>query len=326
MNKFIWLILLILWILLGLFLCRKYLCNLGGVAAAAPIAAPAVAAAANSSCVKPWKVKDGSKFSFNSNENITFLRSSSTRIKNNNLNDELKKTADYLKANNKRALSITGYYDKTEKNNSILSNLGLARANDVKGWLTSLGVPSNQLELNSVENSNLCYKRSSKNNVTTANGVKTASNGVNAKSSNLDTLNNGISFVFGDLADNNSRLDAIKQRLLGKPVTVYFQTNSDNINLNAQQRKDFSDLIYYLDNVSSSKLNVGGHTDNVGDRNYNVNLSKDRADFVKKYLQRNAGIGLNRMDINGFGPDKPIATNNTTEGKAKNRRVEVTLK
>lgn len=81
-----------------------------------------------------------------------------------------------------------------------------------------------------------------------------------------------------------------------------------------------------MDHVKDAKLDVEGHTDNTGDRANNMELSKDRANFARDYLIRNGGISTTRMDVDGFGPDKPIATNKTDEGKAQNRRVEVTLK
>jgi len=93
--------------------------------------------------------------------------------------------------------------------------------------------------------------------------------------------------------------------LFGKPITLYFATNSDNINLNAQQRKDFADLNYYLGRVPAAKLEIGGHTDNRGDKAYNVNLSKERAEFAADYLTQRGGIAKNRMVSQGFGPDKP---------------------
>lgn len=70
---------------------------------------------------------------------------------------------------------------------------------------------------------------------------------------------------------------------------------------------------------------VHGHTDNKGERDKNVKLSKDRASAVVKYLVEH-GIAASRLSSDGFGPDKPIDTNNTDIGRAKNRRVEFIVK
>ncbi len=69
---------------------------------------------------------------------------------------------------------------------------------------------------------------------------------------------------------------------------------------------------------------IEGHTDNVGKAASNKKLSQDRADAVKKYLE-NKGIEAERLIAMGYGSERPIADNNTTEGKAKNRRVEFTI-
>ncbi len=71
----------------------------------------------------------------------------------------------------------------------------------------------------------------------------------------------------------------------------------------------------------SVRLGVYGHTDNHGALALNMRLSKDRAAACKNYLI-NHGIAANRLESEGFGPNKPIADNNTDEGRARNRRVD----
>lgn len=68
-------------------------------------------------------------------------------------------------------------------------------------------------------------------------------------------------------------------------------------------------------------LVLDGHTDNVGDEDANLLLSKNRVEAVKNYLV-SKGISENRIKVNYFGETKPIADNNTPEGRQKNRRVE----
>lgn len=69
------------------------------------------------------------------------------------------------------------------------------------------------------------------------------------------------------------------------------------------------------------KLLIEGHTDNTGGPEANQSLSLARAASVKKYLQ-DRGVAEDRLNIVGFGPEKPLATNDTEAGRAKNRRVE----
>ncbi len=69
------------------------------------------------------------------------------------------------------------------------------------------------------------------------------------------------------------------------------------------------------------KLRIKGYTDNVGNEEFNLKLSKDRAESVKKYLI-NKGMDATKISAEGFGMQNPIADNATAEGRAKNRRVE----
>jgi outer membrane protein OmpA-like peptidoglycan-associated protein len=69
------------------------------------------------------------------------------------------------------------------------------------------------------------------------------------------------------------------------------------------------------------EVEIRGYTDNTGRYESNVRLSQSRADAVKAFLVKN-GIADSRIQTHGFGPEKPIAPNDTREGRAKNRRIE----
>ena len=70
-------------------------------------------------------------------------------------------------------------------------------------------------------------------------------------------------------------------------------------------------------------LEIEGHTDNIGSEDYNEHLGELRAEAVRNYLAEKAGIPLHVMNVISFGETKPVAANNTAEGRAKNRRVVV---
>jgi len=70
---------------------------------------------------------------------------------------------------------------------------------------------------------------------------------------------------------------------------------------------------------------VAGHTDSSGNYDKNVALSKARAQSVRKYLI-SQGVASDKLTATGFGPDKPVASNATRQGRSKNRRVELVLK
>jgi outer membrane protein OmpA-like peptidoglycan-associated protein len=72
------------------------------------------------------------------------------------------------------------------------------------------------------------------------------------------------------------------------------------------------------------KIQINGHTDEVGSAEYNKKLSKERAEAVANYLIQN-GIRQDRLKTKGFGNSEPIAPNDTEEGRLKNRRVEIEI-
>ena len=320
MRNFFYLILLLLIIVLigGCYWFGDNYC-LGSVVAktttavkAAPAAAAATAATAAAATktapvaaaktLGAWKVSDGSKFNFTSNDYYNFKTSNANHLtpRSKGLDDATNKTVKYLKGNPERALTVTGYYKKEEKNSSIFPDLGLARANNVSKHLIGLGVPATQINT---------VSKLIPQDYWVKNG----------------TVVKGVDWTFNKKVAGTDRIGDIKKRLAGKPITLYFGTNQSEISLNAQQRKDFADIVYYLGQVNGSKLNVAGHTDDVGNRTSNVKLSKDRATFVQNYLQKNGGISVSKMAVAGYGPDRPIDKAKTAEARKKNRRVEVTL-
>lgn len=72
-------------------------------------------------------------------------------------------------------------------------------------------------------------------------------------------------------------------------------------------------------------VEVAGHTDNVGAQKQNVDLSQKRAEAVVNYLVTKGGIERSRLQAKGYGPEKPVADNNTNAGRQKNRRVEFVI-
>jgi len=82
-----------------------------------------------------------------------------------------------------------------------------------------------------------------------------------------------------------------------------------------------NEVLIFLKSKTEVRLAIHGHTDTVGKHDKNVQLSKDRAAAVLKWLQ-GKGIPASRLESEGYGPDKPLASNDTPEGRAKNRRVE----
>ena len=81
-------------------------------------------------------------------------------------------------------------------------------------------------------------------------------------------------------------------------------------------------LLPVLRQLDGRKFEVIGHTDTLGTRPFNIALSGARADSVKDYLM-SKGIPADRVQTSGAGPDRPVASNDTPEGRARNRRIEL---
>ncbi len=97
----------------------------------------------------------------------------------------------------------------------------------------------------------------------------------------------------------------------------------DKSELKAESYVELDKLVEYL-NHNKVRIEIGGHTDNTGSREYNEKLSQDRAKSVYDYLVAH-GIAADRLQYRGYGMQKPIDTNDTEEGRANNRRTEFTI-
>ena len=75
------------------------------------------------------------------------------------------------------------------------------------------------------------------------------------------------------------------------------------------------------DTLSKYRFEIAGHTDNIGSDDFNQGLSEQRARAIKRFLCENYGIEGNRLVAKGYGKSMPVASNETEEGRAKNRRV-----
>ena len=103
---------------------------------------------------------------------------------------------------------------------------------------------------------------------------------------------------------------------------ILFDTESST--LMQQDKNIISDFAIYLKENPSIKVALQGHTDNIGDPAANMKLSEDRAKSVLEFLV-SCGIKRERLSYKGFGQTKPVAENNTADGRSKNRRTEFVI-
>jgi outer membrane protein OmpA-like peptidoglycan-associated protein len=131
--------------------------------------------------------------------------------------------------------------------------------------------------------------------------------------------------------------EAFRDQLSGSGVEVYRE--GDSIRLSIPGNITFStgssaivtgfypvleDVAKVLNRYEKTKLSVEGHTDSVGDANYNRQLSMQRANSVANYL-RGTNVNASRLQTLGMGESKPIATNENAQGRQENRRVELRI-
>jgi outer membrane protein OmpA-like peptidoglycan-associated protein len=137
----------------------------------------------------------------------------------------------------------------------------------------------------------------------------------------IGSKDNPIVFTNVRIAEGGSMNMLNKILTDGKFVThaITFDVNKSTIK--PESMGFLNSLLKFLQDNKALKLEIDGHTDSDGDDASNQKLSEARANAVKTFLV-SAGIDASRLTVKGFGETKPVADNNTLEGKAMNRRVE----
>jgi outer membrane protein OmpA-like peptidoglycan-associated protein len=174
------------------------------------------------------------------------------------------------------------------------------RRNEAKiGDVEKSAQEANQAAQNAQNSANQAGNRASEA-MTAANTANTRAEAVDKASKRLvyevvlSEDQGNFKFAKTDLPDEaKSRLDSVISQLKADPKGAYFE--------------------------------IEGHTDNVGSKEYNEKLGMERAEAVKKYLYEHHQIPLFRMNVISYGEDKPVAPNNTKDGRAQNRRVVIRI-
>ncbi len=130
--------------------------------------------------------------------------------------------------------------------------------------------------------------------------------------------------VPGTVANNGCPevTEEVQKTLNEYAKTILFDSGKSSIK--AESDQVLRDIVGILNEYPTAKFSVEGHTDSAGSNKLNQRLSDSRANAVKNYLVEN-GIDQFRLSAVGYGEDRPIATNKTRAGRAKNRRVEINL-
>lgn len=250
----------------------------------------------------PFAFSDGD-YTYNANDNFNFNVSSADFIEpvSQKVRDGIVPgLKNHMTENENKVINIVGFYKEDEKNSTAFPNLGLARANAVKNFFVSQEIPSSQINTLGQVKSDMV-----------ADG---------------NVYKGPIGYSIKEMdAGAEAEIEALGKKIEADPLILYFNTGEASINLTAAQRQKIADISRYLDKVPKADCEVIGYTDSQGRRRTNMKLGQERADFAKAYLIEN-GIPADRIKADSKGPKDPIADNNTEEGRAKNRRTEISIK
>ncbi|MBX7162058.1 MAG: OmpA family protein [Saprospiraceae bacterium] len=185
-----------------------------------------------------------------------------------------------------KELTITGFYNSKEINHTTYANLGLARAEMMKTELVKRGV--------------------------------------------IATYNTNSKLIDSDLISDS--LYVLTSAILALPIVEELDNKAIiHHEFNSTDWDKSPELISYLDKVAARaieekfKIDLKGHTDNVGDDQENKKLGLNRAITIKQYLV-SKGVVAKSISVESFGESQPIASNDTEDGRALNRRTELIIK
>lgn len=232
--------------------------------------------------------------------------------------------SQFLKKNDDKQVTVTGFYDRKDPKpaNKKFANLGLERAEQLKLALTKRGIKLDQIATKAMVRNNLQVVENKViggasfvvgNKPKAAVAEKPVAKKPPVKKS--DVQEKALDFSKAT-ADNFKK----GQRIELKNV----QFDSGSANLKSTSFVDLNKLVNILNKNKNINIEVGGHTDSVGDLALNNRLSQQRATSVVTYLT-GKGIDKKRLNSKGYGPSKPVAANTTIAGRQANRRVEVTV-
>lgn len=246
-------------------------------------------------------IRDSSgNVAFKSTDNFYFKHSDYKLV--NPISDSIQKVSrllqHYLAQEKEKNIRIVGQYHPDETNTSALPNLGLARAVSVKNFLIEKGVEAQQIDV-----------------AGEASPILQSIEGF---------INGPLHYTIIRKMDKTKEYEALKQRILADPLVVHFESGQSNIDLDTVQRQKVADILRYLDKVAGASCRIIGHTDNRGNEATNIKLGLERAAMIKTFLVNN-GLNENKVLVESLGSESPIANNATAEGRAKNRRTEITF-
>lgn len=236
-------------------------------------------------------------FEITAAETFSFYESSPDPIIPESTEEAFQTLADLLVTNSNKQLKLYGIYSQQESQ----GKLGKARAEAIKLELVNLGAPESQIRTSDIPLASGQF--------------------VNGQ------IYGGVYFKFEEMNKKPVLPVYEDTPVTGQlpPLNIYYENNEFKIELTEKLEKYLESAKTIMRKHDSANLFIIGHTDTTGDPNKNMSLSKVRAKSVKKFLIRN-GFDPQRLKLKYKGATEPMSTNNSEEGKRKNRRVELRLR
>ncbi|OWY24168.1 hypothetical protein C7N43_05445 [Sphingobacteriales bacterium UPWRP_1] len=249
---------------------------------------------ANPDKPKPFVVADENTVLLSAGNEFIRFPESGTKLKiPDTIEHALPAVAAYLQNHLNKQLKITCSYGKKEQNNTIMPDLGLARAEVLKQKLVKLNAPEDRIVIASEEAPAPLF--------------------VN------DYLIGGVDFSF---MPNRLLPFTVETMLQNDSVTVFFEGGTTRFTMPAETRIYLENLRQYLLQNPMAAVELYGHTDNSNTDAYNLDLGDRRCNNLKEFMV-NMGLPANRILTISKGETQPVYPNALEEGRMRNRRVVI---
>jgi OOP family OmpA-OmpF porin len=151
-------------------------------------------------------------------------------------------------------------------------------------------------------------------------GLRAETEGNISENQNLDLRD----IKFDQTIEKNFNLDPIGLAKVQENTSILLNNlffDLEKATLRPESFPELNRIVTLMNENATMQIEIAGHTDTTGSDDYNLNLSKQRANSVASYLA-GKGIDKSRMTVEFYGETKPMVSNETREGRKKNRRVE----
>jgi len=225
-------------------------------------------------------------------EGISIKKNSSEITIPKSIIDYKYKINTYLLEHPDQELHINSLYSPKE---SITNpNIGIQRGNEISKLLAKTGIPNEKIVVKSIIKDILFNEN--------------------------DDFNNSIYFTFKPL--DEERIELLKKSIPNVRL-VYPKFSDSGILVNKDLKTLLSELIVYFNNNPDKKINIVGHTDNIGNSLDNYNIGLKYARQVRWYLISKGDFNGSLLKASSKGESEPIDNNNTSRGRIANRRIEI---